>query len=75
MKYLYTPLYRPPGAFSLPKGWTLIERPALVPNNFERRKDLPVSQYPHGVVGFDSKLPPQDVADFQLRFLGSEQPS
>lgn len=72
MKYLYTPLYRPPSFAALPRGWDLVERPRLVPNNYERRVDLPVSEHPHGVVGFDRKLTEHEKDSYQLQFMGAQ---
>ena len=60
----YTPRYRPPTSFTLPRGqWTLRERPAV---GFPLRTDLPISQHPHGVVVFDRALTAQELDDFEL---------
>jgi len=64
--YYYTPIYRPPGAFTLPRGkeWTLIERPRN--GGFERRVDLPVSAYAWGIIGYAEPLTPEELATFEL---------
>lgn len=67
LRVLYTPLYRPPSSSSLPRGWELVERPRLVPNNFERRLDCPISQYTFGVVSYDHILSPDEVEGYQLK--------
>jgi len=66
----YACLYRPPSWASLPSGWTLLERPLILPNNFERRIDLPVSEYQYGVIGFASPLSSADREHYGLQYLG-----
>jgi hypothetical protein len=72
MKHRYAPMYRPPSFNCLPRaGWELLERPAMTPNNFERRQDLPVSSYQFGVIAFDSQLSKEDEAAYDLTYLGA----
>ena len=68
MIYKYVPLYRPPGFASLPKGWTLLERPRLN-CGYDRRTDLPLSQRMFGVVGYDRQLTASEVTNYQLEVL------
>lgn len=71
-RYLYTLLYRPPGFFSLPPNlaWELIERPWTVSTtNFDRRTDLPVSKFTHGVFAFPRELTAAEISSFELRPL------
>lgn len=62
--YRYTLLYRPPSFATLPKGWTLVERPQVP--GFERREDLPVSSHRFGVVAFQWPLSDDEIAAYQL---------
>ena len=68
MIYKYVPLYRPPGSASLPKGWTLLERPRR-DCGFDRRTDLPLSKYPFGVVGYDRPLTTLETTNYELKVL------
>lgn len=67
LTHRYTQLYRPPSSCTLPKGWTLVERP-LVPG-FERRRDLPISKHYFGVIEFDHALTQDEIADYQLKTI------
>jgi hypothetical protein len=64
----YTTLSRPPSTFSLPKAcWNIVERPADIFAGFEKRIDLPVSQYTFGVITFDRELTAEEIEHFGLR--------
>ena len=67
MTFKYTLLYRPPSSCTLPKGWTLIERPQVP--GFESRTDLPLSKHYFGVVEFERVLTQDEAADYQLKAL------
>ena len=67
MKHIYRPLYRPAPFAGLPKGWDFVEVPIELAGS---RRDLPVSRYRHGVIGYDRKLTVEEVADHQLEYLG-----
>ncbi len=74
MKFKYAPMYRPPSFNCLPRqGWELVERPSITPNNYERRIDLPVSEFPFGVIAFESQLSKEDEAAYDLKPLGIEE--
>lgn len=64
--FRYIPLYRPPSFNCLPKGWTLVERPRDG-YDYARRTDLPLSEYPHGVVEYDRPLTAHEITSYQLR--------
>jgi len=68
--YRYAPLYRPPGFATLPAGktWVLLERPRIS-CGFDRRTDLPLSEYPFGVIGYAHPLPDSEVKAFELKPL------
>lgn len=66
--FKYAPMYRPPGFASLPKGWTLLERPRLN-CGFDRRTDLPLSRHMFGVVSYDRQLTDAEVTNYQLEIL------
>ena len=70
MKHYYTLLYRPPSFASLPPGWELVARPALVPNNYERRTDLPVSPHQHGTIAYTRELTAAEIDSYQLQRVG-----
>lgn len=63
--HTYTQLYRPPTSCSLPKGWSLVERPHSP--GFERRTDLPLSSHQFGVIGFERVLSSEEIANYQLK--------
>jgi hypothetical protein len=65
MLYKYTPLYRPPGFATVPAGWTLVERPKLS-CGFDRRTDLPISQYTYGVIAYEKPLIEAEIRQYQL---------
>jgi hypothetical protein len=67
MTHLYTLLYRPPGHATLPKGWTLVERPQMP--GWERRGDLPVSAHQFGVVAYERPLTQEEIRAYELRPL------
>lgn len=66
--FKYVPLYRPPSFASVPADWTLVERPRMN-CGFDRRTDLPLSEYPFGVIGYPKKLSDDAVKVFQLKPL------
>jgi hypothetical protein len=65
----YTLLYRPPSFCTLPKGWTLVERPGpcIDASWYGRRTDLPITAHRFGVVEFDRELSSKDIADYELK--------
>jgi len=68
----YTMRYRPPGAFTLPRGlnWTLTERPARQDAGFQKRTDLPVSRHPFGVFTTDTRpLTPDELTAYEIEVL------
>ena len=68
-KNTYTPKYRPPCQFTLPRNagaWELVQRPAAV-DHYDRRTDLPKSAHPYGVIAFARALTEQEVYDFELK--------
>jgi len=65
MLYKYTPLYRPPGFVTVPADWVLVERPKIS-CGFDRRTDLPVSQYTYGVIAYTKPLTEAEIRQFQL---------
>ena len=64
--FRYTPKYRPAGAFTLPKGWRIVERPTQ-DRTFELRTDLPVSDEPFGIVEYDRRLTDEEIERYELR--------
>ena len=64
----YTLLYRPPSFATLPAGklWVLLERPR-VSCGFDRRTDLPLSEYPFSVIAFTEKLSAADLKAFEIK--------
>ena len=67
----YTQLYRPPSSCALPKGWTLVERPF---EGFEKRIDLPLSEYRFGIVEFERMLTADEIEDFELKLITGKCP-
>lgn len=63
--YLYAPLLRPAGAFTLPPGigWEYTEVPGFLAY---RRVDLPRSQYAYGVIRTSRALTPAELDHFDL---------
>lgn len=67
-KTRYTLLYRPPSFATCPPGWNLIERPAAG-LGFDRRTDLPASQFRFGVIEYDAPLSDEDVERYQMKLV------
>jgi len=67
MKYLYAPMYRPPGYGTVPPGWTIVERGPQY--ELPLRTDLPMGRHPFGVIAFEMKLSDESAADWQLQYL------
>jgi len=73
-KWTYTPMYRPPSSVTLPAGWSLVERPA--PGlGFDRRADLPISEYRFGIVAYEKPLSDGDEIRYQLKPVVPRCPS
>lgn len=69
MRYhAYRLLYRPPSTFTVPTGWTLLEKP---PDAYHiNRPDLPFSKHRFGVVGYERQLSADEVEKWELEYLG-----
>ena len=66
VKQRYAPLYRPPSFCTLPKGWTLVERP-MSGLGFDRRTDLPASAHRFGVVEYDRPLTEDEERRYEVK--------
>ena len=66
--HLYTPLYRPPGYGTVPKGWVLVETGTL--GNFPQRPDLPQGKTRHGLIGYKEPLTTTEIWAFDLKCMG-----
>lgn len=64
--FRYTSLYRPPSFATVPKGWTIVERPKDT-QYFEKRPDLPISEHTWGVIQYQRELTKEEIRDFELR--------
>ena len=64
-KYLYRPLYRPAAFANLPKGWDYVEAPPDLAYRGLRR-DLPMSSWIFGIIGYDRMLTPEEIRDHEL---------
>jgi len=67
--YCYALTYRPPAYTHCPEGWELIERSQGT--GYDARRDLPVSQYLFGVIGYRQRLSQEDVLRYELQPLGT----
>ena len=72
MRYLYAPLYRPPGYATVPDGWEVVERGRSY--ELPLRTDLPMGYHQFGVISYGRKLTDEEVADFQLHPMGVLKP-
>jgi hypothetical protein len=70
MAHLYRPLLRPAVFAGLPKGWYYAEAP---PDIAHKRPDLPASTWRYGVIAYERKLTPEEVAQHDLEYLGETQ--
>jgi len=68
--YIYRPTIRPPGYATVPNGWRYVEVPLEIA---ARRRDLPVSRYRYGLIGYDHRLDRPDEERFALEYLGSRE--
>ena len=66
MNHKYAPMYRPPSFCTVPKGWTLVERPAFG-LGFDKRTDLPASSNRFGVIAYEQPLTDDDLKRYELR--------
>lgn len=67
----YTPMYRPPSTFTIPKDFELIERPHAG-LGFDRRTDLPLSKHKFGVVRYARPLTEHEIEWAQLKVVSQE---
>ena len=67
-EYRYTMKYRPPGYATLPSGleWRMVERGRQQPDGYERRADLHIGKYPHGIFATTRRLTPAELVSFEI---------